>query len=405
MRILVLTQYYPPETGAPQNRLHSLALNLVANGVDVEVLTAIPSYPKMEVFPEYRGNWSRRESIDGIPIRRSWIYVTKSKKVLPRLVNYFSFVFSAIIPGLKAKKFDYILCESPPLFLGLTAVLLAKLRKAKMIFNVSDLWPESAEKLDIVSNKTLLKLAYKLEMGLYKRAHLVTGQTQGIVKDIQSRCPETKVMWLPNGIDEEVYNLDTVNRSWISEFHLEGKKLFMYAGILGHAQGLEVIIKAAKLLLDKEEIKFVLIGDGPLRAELENLNQEMEAGVVFFPNLPKAKVMQMVSQAYGYIVPLKKLDLFKGAIPSKLFDPLGLEVPILLGIEGEAKDLFIDEGESGFFFEPESDTELAKAVLNLVSDTSRRDRLGKNGREYVEKKFNRKFIAASFLSKLDEIRS
>jgi glycosyltransferase involved in cell wall biosynthesis len=163
MRLLILTQYYPPEIGAPQNRLHELAVRLANQGVSVEVLTALPNYPKMQVFEAYRNRKNRKEIIEGISIHRSWIYVSKSKGIISRLLNYFSFVWSSYWIGRKLDKVDYLLVESPPLFLGYSAMLLAKKLDAKLIFNVSDLWPESAEKLGIVTNKWLLKLAYRLE--------------------------------------------------------------------------------------------------------------------------------------------------------------------------------------------------------------------------------------------------
>lgn len=401
MRFTILTQYYPPETGAPPNRLHSLARNLVAAGHEVEVLTAMPNYPKMRVFEEYRGRWTSHEEIDGIPVWRSWIYISGSKEMVPRLLNYFSFVITSLFTGFRRERSDYLICESPPLFLGMSAWLIAKFLGAKMIFNVSDLWPESAEKLGIVGDGLMLRTAYRLEEWLYRRSHLVTGQTQGIVKDISGRFPEVPTFWLPNGIDEDVVADVRGDDSWRREFGLEGKKVFMYAGILGHAQGLEVIVKAAAQLHDREDIAFVIVGDGPLKGELEGLNRELNAGVIFIPNTPKKVVLRMVADVYAYVVVLKKLDLFLGAIPSKLFDPLSLGVPILLGVEGEAKDLFIDAGGAGVAFEPENDFELSQAVLQLAAGPKKRNAMGSSGLEYVREYFNRRLIARRFLEELE----
>ena len=154
MKILILTQYYPPEIGAPQNRLHELAVRLKANDLIVDVLTAMPNYPKMEIVEEYRNGKIKSELIDGIQVYRSGIFVSTSKGIIARLLIYFSFVWTSYWRGRKLGKYDFILVESPPLFLGYTAMALAKKLKAKLIFNVSDLWPESAEKLNIVTNKT-----------------------------------------------------------------------------------------------------------------------------------------------------------------------------------------------------------------------------------------------------------
>jgi glycosyltransferase involved in cell wall biosynthesis len=400
MRFTILTQYYPPETGAPQNRLHSLARNLVAAGHEVEVLTAMPNYPKMRIFDSYRGRVSAAEEIDGITVRRSWIYVSRSKAMVPRLVNYFSFVVTSLIAGLRVDRSDYLICESPPLFLGMSAWVIARGMGARLIFNVSDLWPETAEKLGIVGDGLLLRIAYRLEAWLYRQSHLVTGQTQGIVDDIARRFPEVPVFWLPNGIDEDVVAEVEADSEWRTAHGLKGRKVFMYAGILGHAQGLEVMVKAAARLKEHPDLAFVIVGDGPLKDELEKLNRELAAGVVFIPNTPKNVVLRMVADVYAYVVVLKKLDLFKGAIPSKLFDPLALGVPILLGVEGEAKNLFIDAGKAGVAVEPENDEDLAEAARWISDQPYARDEMGRRGRDYVAEHFNRRLIAARFLDRL-----
>ena len=188
MKLLILTQYFPPEVGAPQNRLYELAVRLQQKGADVTILTAMPNYPQMEIHQLYKGKCYTKEVVNELTVHRSWIYVSKSKDIFKRLLNYFSFVFSSLFIGLfKLKKQDILLVESPPLFLGITAYFLAKAKRAKLVFNVSDLWPESAEKLGLVNNKMFLKLATYLEEFCYKKASLITGQTQGICANISNR--------------------------------------------------------------------------------------------------------------------------------------------------------------------------------------------------------------------------
>jgi glycosyltransferase involved in cell wall biosynthesis len=407
MKFLILSQYYPPETGAPQNRLHSLALNLVKYGCELEVLTAMPNYPKMEVFDSYRGLSYFKEHIDGIKVHRSKIYVSKSKGVFKRLLNYFSFVLSSIRVSNKLSKTDYIICESPPLFLGISALYLSKKLKAKLIFNVSDLWPETAEKLDIVNNKFFLNLAYKLEKYLYKKSFLVTCQTQGIEININKRFPNIPTLWLPNGIDKEVYDVPE-NKDWITEYGIEGKRIYVYAGIIGHAQGLDVIIKAKNWLVNNEfalskKVAFVIIGDGPDKQRLEALNEELKTNIIFIPNTPKIEVLKMLKACHGYIVPLKKLDLFLGAIPSKIFDALAFSKPILLGVDGEAKSLFIDKGKAGIYFEPENEISLAEAVIKLESNPIKASIYGDSGFIYATKNFDRKNIAKKLLKKIQNL--
>lgn len=408
MKLLFLTQYYPPETGAPQNRLHSLALNLIKVGFEVEVLTALPNYPKMEIFPEYRGIREMEETIDGVRVVRSSIYVTKDKGVAKRLMNYFSFVWTSMRSHKRLREADYVLCESPPLFLGISALYLARKLKAKMIFNVSDLWPESAEELDIVSNKFFLRLAYKLEAFLYKKSFLVTGQTQGIIADINKRFPKVPTMWLPNGIDKDVYTFSELETDWLEEYGIQGKRLYMYAGIIGHAQGLDVILRAKQWLVENEpeiaaSLEFVIIGDGPEKKRLEEININLKTNVVFIPNTPKQKVMRMIKNASGYIVPLKKLNLFLGAIPSKIFDPLALGIPVLLGVDGEARSIFIEQGKGGLFYEPENHAALGKAIVQLENDKNFAKKLGQQGKDYVEQNFDRKNIAITLRDRVQAL--
>lgn len=409
MKLLFLTQYYPPETGAPQNRLHSLALNLIKVGFEVEVLTAMPNYPKMEIFPEYRGIREMEETIDGVRVMRSSIYVTKDKEVAKRLMNYFSFVWTSMRSHKRLREADYVLCESPPLFLGISALYLARKLKAKMIFNVSDLWPESAEELDIVSNKFFLGLAYKLEAFLYKKSFLVTGQTLGIVADINKRFPKVPTMWLPNGIDKDVYTFSDLETDWLREYNIQDKRLYMYAGIIGHAQGLDVIIKAKQWLIQNEPeiasgLEFVMIGDGPEKDRLMELDRVLGTRLVFIPNTPKQKVMRMIKNASGYIVPLKKLNLFLGAIPSKIFDPLALGIPVLLGVDGEARNIFIEQGKGGLYYEPENHEALASAIVQFEKDEELAKKLGQQGKEYVEINFDSKNIAMSFKDRVKALQ-
>lgn len=403
MRLLILTQYYPPEIGAPQNRLHELAIRLKAMGIHVEVLTALPNYPKMEIHKEYRNKKNREEVIDGISVHRSWIYVNQSKGIISRLLNYFSFVWSSYWRGRKLGNFDYLMVESPPLFLGYSAIRLSRELNAKMIFNVSDLWPESAEKLGIVSNKRLLNLAYNLEAKCYRKSYLITGQTMGIVKDIQSRFPTKKVAWLPNGVDLSYYDPKKVEAS---EFRVRNgfnstDVLFFYGGIVGYAQGLDVILYAAKYCQDIPQAKFIIQGAGPELERLIALKEELGCNQVYFlPPVQKAEMPAVLKEVDAAIIPLKKLELFQGAIPSKVFETLAMELPILLAVDGEAKYHFVDQANAAIFCEPENVQQLYEAVKWIVEHPKEAKEMGKNGREYASKVFNRDIIAESFYNLL-----
>ncbi len=416
MRIVFLTQYFPPETGAPQNRLYDLAIRLKNYGAEISLLTAMPNYPQMMIYEGYRRKWYMEESMEGLKVQRSWIFVSKRKGVIFRLLNYFSFVFSSLIMGIfKLKKCDYVFCESPPLFLGISAYLICKLKNAKLIFNISDLWPESAEKLGIVKNKSFLNLAKRLEEFLYAHAAIITCQTQGIVKNISSRFPQKKVLWVSNGVNldnfktrEPIKQRDTLNavfnENHISQKLTDNDFVCLYAGIIGYAQGLEVILKAAQRLKDVKEIKFILLGSGPEKDKLIALSNQLKLDTVFFPEpVVRDRMLQIIAGTDTAIIPLKKLDIFLGAIPSKIFENLAMQKPILLGVEGEAKELFIDRGNCGLAFTPENDLDLSEKILQLYRNPELKHTLGKNGEKYVRNNFSRAQIAENFWKELQKI--
>lgn len=403
MKLLILTQYYPPEIGAPQNRLHELAVRLKKEGVDVEVLTAMPNYPKMEIFEKYKDGSIREEEIEGVKVYRSKIYVSKSKSILPRLLNYFSFVWTSYWRGRKLKNYDFLMVESPPLFLGYSAMRLSKKLKAKMIFNVSDLWPESAEKMGVVNNKQLLGLAYRLEKKCYHRAHLVTGQTQGIVDNINDRFPSVNTFWLPNGVDVNFYQPENIETGDFRE--RAGLKstdvVFFYGGILGHAQGLSTVLEAAKKVESNDRIKIVLQGAGPEKEDLLALKESLGlTNVVFMPPVEKAQMPAILKSVDVALVPLRKLDIFQGAIPSKIFEALAMKKPLLLGVDGEARTHFIEKAEAGKFFEPENVDDLAKKLIQMSENTEELTQMGERARSYVSENFNRDNIAQKFYDAL-----
>lgn len=403
MKINILTQYFPPEVGAPQNRLYELAIKLKEKGAEINVLTAMPNYPQMKIHDGYKNKFYKKENINGLNVFRAWIFVSQKKSIIKRLLNYFSFVFTSFFIGLfKLKKADYLLCESPPLFLGFTAVLLSKIKRTKLIFNVSDLWPESAEKLGLISNKFLLKSSTKLEHWIYKKSFLITGQTQGIVENIKLRFPKKDIYWLPNGVDLDFYEPEKYNRQWrVDNNFKENDFILLYAGIHGHAQGLEVIINAADLLKNNSNIKLVFVGNGPEKDKLKNLVEEKALqNVFFFETVAKSSMPSILNAVDASIIPLKKLDLFKGAIPSKLFETLAMKKPILLGVEGEAYDLFIKEGKCGLFFEPENHQDLANRIIELSESEKLYLECSENARNYVLNNFSRIKIADKLWEKL-----
>ncbi|MGE5424241.1 MAG: glycosyltransferase family 4 protein [Syntrophothermus sp.] len=404
MKILILTQYFPPETGAAQSRLKNLALHLSEKGAEVTILTAMPNYPSMKIMESYRGKFHCCEEAEGLKIHRVWLYAGTSKAIVPRLLNYFSFVITSFLTGLfRLGHFDYLICESPPLFLGISGFLLSRIKKAKLIFNVSDLWPESAEKLGLVTNRFLLNLSTRLEEFLYRKSFMVTGQTKGIVNNIVKRFPQKQVMWLKNGAVFDKKEIPSSSGWRSGNGFSEDDFLLIYAGILGHAQGLEVILRSAEILKQQKKIKFIIIGDGPVKDSLKALRRELELeNVFFFDPVPKNELNSIVSGVNAAIIPLKRIDLFMGAIPSKIFDNLFLKKPVLLGVEGEAKELFIDNAGAGLGFIPGDADDLSAKILQLYGDPEFVREAGEKGFNFLQHHFNWDKIIEEFWEKLDQ---
>lgn len=395
MKILFLTQYCPPEVGAPQNRIFEFAKQLKKFGHEVTILTAMPNYPRGEIFEEYRGKKIVKETIDGIDIVRTGIYATKSKDFVKRLRNYLSFTWSSVFSGAKhIEKQDVIITESPPLFLGWSGYVLSKMKKAKFIFNVSDLWPESAVKLGVLNNKAMIRASTWLEEFCYRKAAAVTGQTKGIVDNIVSRgFDKNKVHIITNGVDTEFFKKENRSEEFRESIGIKNKFAVVYAGIHGIAQGLEVLVDAAEIIKEEKEIQIVFIGEGPEKPMLMNKVKEKKLeNVTFLPMQDKKDMPKIIASMDATVVPLKKLDIFKGALPSKMFENLASEIPIVLAVEGEAENL-INDAQAGIVVEPENSKEIAKAILKLHKNKELREDLGKNGRSYVMNNFSREAIA------------
>lgn len=410
MKVIFLTQYYPPETGAPQNRIQATVNAFVKNGVEVTVLTAMPNYPGTRVHAGYRWKWFVRERMEGAEVLRAPLFVPKGRGFFGRLCNYFSFMFTSLFVGLfTLKRSDVLFVESPPLFLGISAMLLARVKRSALVFNVSDLWPESAVALGLVKNKALIRASTWLELRCYERATLITGQTQGIVRDIARRCPHKRVLWLPNGVDFDAIGAaeETIgNDRWQALGIPPGSLVLAYAGILGHAQGLEVMLHAAAQLGANSGVHFLLIGEGPEKPMLAALKTSLELNHVHMVgHMQRGELLTLLRSVDAVVVPLRRNDLFKGAIPSKIFEALALSKPLLLGVEGEAKELFIDEGKAGLAFVPEDVGDLVRNITTLNKDRQLLLELGANGRRYVQAKFDRSRINAQFVEELRAVGS
>ncbi len=402
MKIIILTQYYPPETGAPQNRLSDLARRLQGSGHTVTVLTAKPNYPQGRIHDEFRGGLWRRRAADGVQVIHTWLYPSRSKRMVARLLNYFSFVFAAAILGLwMLPRADVLLVESPPLFLGLSAWWLARWKGARIVFNVSDLYPDTAIELGYLRRGWLRRLMYALEAWCYQRAALVTGQTEGIVNSIRRRFPHKPVFLLTNGVDLQ----KLPGPKEIAPPGVRATPFVVgYAGILGHFQGLSVLVQAANLLRNEPGLGFFVYGDGPLREDLVVEAARLGlTNIEFKGHCTHGEILQRMQDWGAGLVPLINAPLMAGALPSKMFEVLASALPVILCAPvGEASSL-IGRAQAGVCVPPGDAQGLADAVRRLAADRARCAELGRNGREYVVRHYDRAEIACRFIRELQHI--
>jgi len=400
VKLAILTQYYPPEVGAPQSRLSALAREFVRRGHQVSVLTAMPNYPTGKLHRGYRRMFLREER-DGVRVIRTFIWPTQQTGLVPRLASYFSFVLSAALFGsIYLDAPDYLLVESPPLFLGLTGVLLSRLKRARMVFNVSDLWPESAVRLGLLrQGGAAYKLGASLERFCYRHAWLVTGQSAEIVSDIRARFARCNTVHLSNGADSDAFGGDKATAASQELLGKNGNCVALYAGLHGLAQGLELLVDGADSLPPDCHLDMVLIGDGPTKgAIVDRVKRRGIQRVRFLSPRPHREIPAILAAADVLVVPLVKY--IRGAVPSKLYEAMASGRPVVLIAEGEAAQI-VRQHDAGMCVAPGDLAGLVQALRTLSGDADLRARLGANGRAAAIQFFDRKHIAVKFVELLE----
>lgn len=409
MRILYLSQYFPPEAGATQTRAYEMARNWVRLGHRVTMLAEIPNHPSGIIPPAYRGRLYERAELDGIDVIRVWVKASPVKNFRSRMFFYLTFMVNAALAGLILARgpYDLIYATSPPLFVGGAALALSYLRRIPLVFEVRDLWPESAVALGELSNPRAVALASRLEEACYRRARLIVLVTQGIRGRLLERgLPPDKLCLVPNGANVDLFQFRPQGRARVrAELGLEGRFIAIYAGIHGLAQGLETLVEAARQLQDRPEIHFLLVGDGPRKADIATLAQSYDLdNLTLLPEQPRERMPDLLSAADVSLIPLRNLDLFKGALPSKIFDAWACERPVLLSVDGEARSVLETAG-GGLFVPPEDSAALAQALTALQQDPEGRAEMGRRGQDYTQKHYSRRALAERLAQTLQNLFS
>jgi colanic acid biosynthesis glycosyl transferase WcaI len=400
LRFLILTQYFTPEIGAPQLRLRALVRALKNFGHEVEMVTALPNYPVGKISDAYRGCFYRCEQIDGVKVHRVWLYAAIGAG-LSRILNYLSFTLFSLWALGRCRRPDFVFVESPPLFLAIPGYVIAARWKAKMIFNVADLWPDSIKELGLIQDGRILAFAESLEKWSYRVSYRVSAVTEGIRQSLREKgVPETKLLFLPNGVDMELFQPRPPDKELSRNLDLEGKKIILYAGTLGYAQGLDTVLGAAKIISNIEGTVIIFIGGGADKPRLADLAQrEGLKNVRFLDPAPPEFVARLYSLSLAGLAVLRDLPLFKGARPSKIFPSMASGVPVLYSGAGEGAGL-VEEAQAGITIPPENPQALAEGIKRLLEDPDWARQLGLNGRKYVESNLSWPVLVKDWLEQL-----
>lgn len=405
MRLLFITQYYPPEMGAPQARLSELARRLQGMGHEITVLTAMPNYPTGRVFEGYRRTLRKSEVIDGIRVVRTWLYPSNSSRFLPRLLSYFSFAGSCLFLGhWGIGRQDLVLIESPPLFLAPAALMISRLKRAKPVLMVADIWPDILIQMGHAREGVAVRAMYGLERFCYEHASAVTLTTPGMCADIRSRFPHLpNVTIMSNGVDTSMFRPDHRSDAVRRELGAENDDFLVgYCGLHGLAQGLEIVLDAAERLKDQPHIKFVMIGDGPTKKQIDTKARSMN-----LPNLrllghrPKSEMPSVIASLDVSLMPLKVR--IPGAMPSKVYEALASgAVPIVS--KGTDAEKLVTEHEAGLSYAPDDLDEFVDRIRRLAEDRAAWGAM-KRRAVLLAERFDRSVLAQRSAAALEAIAS
>ena len=401
MRILFLTQYFPPEIGAAQTRLQSMVEELHALGHTVEVVTAMPNYPSGRISPEYRGSFYRHEVKNGVDIHRVWLYASLGSGLL-RMLNYLSFTLTSLCGLFLAKTPDYLFVESPPPMLSLPAFIFSKIRGVPFILNVADLWPDTVIEFGLLEKGPLVSLLFWLEKWSYRRAAYVNAVTQGNYELLcrNKGVPREKLLYLPNGVNTRRFRPQPPDEELKKGLGLMGKKVVLYAGTLGMAHGLENVLKAAKLLENQTTVHFLFLGDGSARKDLEKMQRELGLrNVTFRDPVPVDELSGYYSIAHSGLASLRNIPIFESARPSKIFPILASGKPLIFAGSGETAR-FLLAANAGLVIPSENPRALADAVMRLIQDEELTNQLGANGRRFVKENHQWSKLVGEWVAKL-----
>ena len=406
MNILLIHQYFLEEDDSGGVRFNEIAKIWTEQGHKVSVLAGMMHYGGSEKRAEYKGKFIVPKKQGEIPVLRCHVSESYNSSFSGRMWGYFSFVFSSLYAGwFKLKgKFDVIIVTSPPLFVGITAYLLSKTKRIPFIFEIRDLWPESAVDTGVLKSRLLIKLAYAFERFIYKKARLINVLTPSFREKLitEKKIPAEKIIFIPNAADfslsEEL--LQHFDRDQFRKTKgLNEKFVITYVGAHGVANHLQQVLETSKLLEDTA-VLFLLIGQGMEKKRLMELSAQMRCKhVVFLDPVPKKEVLKYIIASDMGASVLKKTDTFKTVYSNKTFDYMSCKKPILMAIDGVSREL-IEEADAGIFVEPENPEDFARKIRIYLNNPDLVNKQGENGYRYAIKNFDRIVLSKQYLSEI-----
>jgi len=397
VHILFLSHYFPPEVNAPASRTYEHCRQWVRNGHRVTVVTCAPNHPRGTVYQGYRNALCTREVKDGIEVFRVWTYVTANEGFLKRTFNYISYLIAAVLAAPFLPRVDIVISTSPQFFNGLAGYFVSRLKRVPWVLEIRDLWPESILVVGAIKNRMIISILEWLELFAYRKADRIVPVTDSFQRYMEGKgISRGKISVIKNGADLSLYKPIAGQNPLAQSLGLEGKFVAAYFGTHGMAHHLETIFYAAQRLHGYPEIVFLLAGDGAERQRLLALCGDLKlTNVVMLEQQSKEQMPWLWALSAVSLILLKKSDLFASVIPSKLFESMAMEKPIILGVEGESAEI-VRAAEAGFCIEPENAEALANRLLKLHADQTLCRRLGSNGRTHVLNHFDRITLAKRF---------
>ncbi len=406
MRILFLSHYFPPEGNAPATRVHQFCRRWVEAGHEVTVITCAPNVPSGKVYEGYRNRLYQREEIDGIEVIRVWTLLAANAGMLKRTLNFVSFLCAAFLAAVFRRSPDVLIATSPQMFCGVAGALLRVVRRWRFVLEVRDLWPESIATVGAMKKSATLRLLEKLERWMYRRADRIVTVGAGYKRKLVERgVPEERISVVTNGVDRAVFTPRAADEALRERYGWTGQTTFAYIGTVGMAAGLDVVVRAAKVLRDQghDDVHFVVVGDGAERAALEaRADQEVPGAVTFTGLLPKAQMPAVLATVDVCLVHLRAAPLFLTVLPSKMFEAAAMGRPILLGVAGDAASLLQETG-AGVCFPPEDEHALAATCERLARDLGLRKVLGEKGMSEMGPRFDVNVLAEAYRKLLSEV--